>query len=150
MFASCEEAILKDDSGKKSKVSYIAAELCKKGELFDYLANKGGFSIPVTKYYAKQLIHGIYYMHASGVAHRDLKCENILVDDQYDLKITDFGFACPISGDDDRGYCNDYVGSKQYMAPEIHMGVRYQPQTVDWFSFGVILFMMYSGRAPFV
>ena len=64
-------------------------------------------------------------MHQSGVAHRDLKCENILLDSQYNLQISDFGYACPISGERGRGYCVDLIGSLQYMAPEIHLGANY-------------------------
>ena len=129
---------------------YIASELYTKGELFYFLADKGGLPINVCRYYGKQLVNALRFMHNNGVAHRDLKCENILLNENYELKISDFGFACPVSGQTGRGYSNDHVGSNQYMAPEIQMGVQYQPQTVDWYAFAVILFMLYSGRAPFV
>jgi len=75
-------------------VAYIVQELVHCGELFDYIANSGGFPTPVCKYYFKQLLSGIFHMHAKGFSHRDLKPENILVDANYNLKIVDFGFAC--------------------------------------------------------
>lgn len=100
-------------------MSYIASELYSKGELFYYLADKGGLPPHICRYYGRQLIEAIHYMHVNGVAHRDIKCENILIDDQYDLKIADFGFACSISGSKGRGFSNKFVGSNQYMAPEI-------------------------------
>lgn len=128
----------------------ISSQLLKKGELFHYLADKGSLPVPIVRTYGKQIIEAIRCMHGNGIAHRDLKCENILVDDEYNLKIGDFGFACPISGTKGKGYCDEQIGSNQYMAPEIQMGCDYQPQTVDWYAFAVILFMLYSGRAPFV
>ena len=93
-----EEAILQHNSGKKSKVCYIASELYTKGELFYFLADKGGLPVNVCRYYGRQLVEALRFMHNNGVAHRDLKCENILLNENYDLKISDFGFACPVSG----------------------------------------------------
>ena len=77
---------------------YIASELYTKGELFYFLADKGGLPVSVCRYYGKQLVDALRFMHNNGVAHRDLKCENILLNENYELKISDFGFACPVSG----------------------------------------------------
>jgi len=106
--------------------------------------------MPVVKHYAKQLVEGITYMHRQGIAHRDLKLENVLLDSNFDLKIADFGFACAVQGEDGLGFSDRFVGTVQYMAPELLAGRTYQPMVADWFSFGVMLFMMYSGSAPFV
>lgn len=89
-------------------------------------------------------------MHGQGIAHRDLKLENVLLDDNYNIKLADFGFACPIQGENGSGLSTRFVGTLQYMAPELMAGRPYQPQVVDWFALGVMLFMMYSGSAPFV
>ena len=132
------------------QVGYIATELLPKGELLSYLIGKGGLPMPIVRHYAKQLVEGITYMHRQGIAHRDLKLENVLLDSNFDLKIADFGFACPIQGEDGLGFSNRFVGTVQYMAPELLAGRTYQPQVADWYSFGVMLFMMYSGSAPFV
>lgn len=106
VYASEEEAILHSHDGQKKRVSYIASELISKGELFYYLADKDCLPESIVKYYGKQLIAALRFMHNNGVAHRDLKCENILIDDEYNLKISDFGFSCPISGRNGRGYSN--------------------------------------------
>ena len=95
-------------------------ELAKGGELFDYIAVGGKFSESVSRFYFKQLINGLDYVHSNGVTHRDLKPENILFDGFYNLKIADFGFAAPVDGRDGSGHLRTRLGTESYMAPEIH------------------------------
>ena len=110
-----------DQNGEERHVSYIAYELAPKGELFKYIAQKGGMPLPVLRYYAQQLMEGIQYMHSRGVVHRDLKCENILLDKDYNLKIADFGFCGPVYAEDKSGFSTYHVGTPGYTAPEIKM-----------------------------
>ena len=119
------------------------------GELFDYVANSGPFSEEICKYFFKQILLGVHYIHSKGLAHRDLKPENILLDKFYDAKIVDFGFACPVQGRDGSGTNRSRVGTLGYMAPEILYKQPYQGQVVDLFALGVILFTLYSGHPPF-
>jgi serine/threonine protein kinase len=84
------------------------------------VANSGPFKESIVRYYAKQLIQAIHYIHTKGFAHRDLKCENILLDKLYDVKVVDFGFACPVEGRTGDGMNRSIVGSLGFMAPEIH------------------------------
>lgn len=77
-------------------------------------------------------------MHSRRVVHRDLKLENILVDDKLNLKLADFGFACYKSID----ALKSYRGTMTYMAPEIKEGKVYKGTQVDLFSMGVILFIV--------
>ena len=95
-----EHAIMTKSNGTQVEVAYIAQEMISGGELFDYVANSGPFSEPICKYYFKQMLKGIHYLHSKGFSHRDLKLENILIDKNYDIKIVDFGFACPLEGRD--------------------------------------------------
>ena len=79
--------------GDVREVCYLALELCKGGDVFDWVAETGSFSDILARHYFHQLIDGLAYLHNNGISHRDLKLENILFNDKYDLKIADFGFA---------------------------------------------------------
>lgn len=136
-------------SGQQVEVAYIAQEMIAGGELFDYVANSGPFKEDVCKFYFKQMLLGVHYIHSKGFSHRDLKPENILLDKMYDVKIVDFGFACPLEGRDGSGTNKSVIGTPGYMAPEILSRQPYQGQVVDLFALGVILFILYSGHPPF-
>jgi len=76
--------------------------------------------------------------------------ENILLDSQFKVKITDFGIAGPIEGSDGSGFENrDFAGSQGYMPPEVSMKIPYNGQVADFFAFGVVLFSMVAGNPPF-
>jgi serine/threonine protein kinase len=79
-------------SGNRA-VSYIALELAEAGELFDFVANTGRFSEKVSRHYFKELCGALKSCHDSGVYHRDLKAENIFMNNKFELKVGDFGFA---------------------------------------------------------
>ena len=80
--------------GKPNKiVSYMVIEYCPGGTLFDYLCEMGQFDDKLCRYYFRQMLEALDYMHSRGVAHRDLKPENLLLDKDLNLKISDFGLA---------------------------------------------------------
>lgn len=94
-------------------------------------------------------MEGLGFCHDQGVAHRDLKPENLLLDASFTLKISDFGFAAPIVG-----HAGDYMletqcGTASHMAPEIHMGKKYEGAKVDVFAAAIVLFTIVSQRPPF-
>ena len=95
------------------------------------------------------MLLGLHYIHKNGFSHRDLKPENILLDNNYDLKIVDFGFACPLEGRDGSGFNKSVIGTPGYMAPEILEKQPYQGQVADLFAAAVILFIMYTQHPPF-
>jgi len=92
-----------------------------------------------------QMIDVLSYMQNKGVVHRDLKLENILVDDNLNLKIADFGFATYKKIEK----LKSYRGTMTYMAPEIKEGKVYNGKQIDMFSTGVILFIIVQGIFPF-
>lgn len=94
-------------------------------------------------------MEGLGYIHACGYAHRDMKLENLLLDDQFNLKIADFGFADLLQGKNCSGKLEGKLGTQGYMAPEIHLGEAYSGQSVDLFAAGIILFTLLTRRIPF-
>ena len=97
----------------------------------------------------KQLLEGLDHSHFSGITDRDLKTDNLLLDENYELKIADFGFAGPSSGTDGSGLHRSQVGTKRYMAPEITTSTKgYRGPPADLFAVGVLLFVMVTARFP--
>merc|ERR1712188_232492 len=91
------------------------------------------------------MLDGLSYMARKNGAHSDLKLENILVDDQLNLKVADFGFATYKK----INKLKSYRGTMTYMAPEIKEGKQYDGRQIDIFSMGVILFIIVQGIFPF-
>jgi len=81
--------------GQSKNVKYIVLELVGGGELFDLVALGGRLEEKYARFYFKQLIEGLNYLHNAGFVHRDLKPENLMLDSNFNLKIADFGFAAP-------------------------------------------------------
>ena len=132
--------------GNHVNVAYIVLELIPGGELFDYVANSGPFSERIIKYFSKQILLIVQYIHSKGLFHRDLKLENILLDESYDIKIIDFGVAQYVNN---TGTNRTKVGTLGYMAPEVLAHQPYKGQLVDIFSLGVLFFILYTGHPPF-
>jgi len=148
-FHFSEDSTYHKKNGDQVQCAYIAQEMVAGGELFDYVANSGAFKEDECKYFFKQMLQAVHYIHSRGFSHRDLKPENILLNKDYDIKLVDFGFACPLEGRDGSGTNRSVIGTAGYMAPEILLKQAYQGQVVDLFALGVILFILYSGHPPF-
>lgn len=95
----------------------------------------------------RQLIQAVGYLHQKGIAHRDLKLDNVLYDSQTQkIKLIDFGFSV--------GTCRDkksesYCGTPHYMDPDIAKKVPYSPFAADIWACGVILYICLVGKLPF-
>ena len=127
----------------------IVEELANGGELFYYVKNSGFFSESQARYYFHQMIEALEQMHQAGICHRDLKPDNILLSDDFNIKIADFGFAGPIAGRTGTGYLTTSLGTEPYQAPEINERKPYKGEEVDLFALGIVLFIIVAGTPPF-
>ncbi|KAF1798986.1 kinase-like domain-containing protein [Mucor lusitanicus] len=125
---------------------FIVSEHCPHGDLFDALAKKGRFSEPHARRWFLQLIDAIQYCHSLGIIHRDLKLENILIDENDNVKICDFGFARQT---DKNQLLKTFCGSLAYSAPEVIQRQNYSGPATDIWSLGVILHTLLAGELPF-
>ena len=139
-----ESSIANKLDGKGIEVMYLALEYAENGELFDYIAETGSFSEPVTRYYFRQLISALEYMHELGYAHRDVKPENILIDSDFNLKLADFGFTT------EKEISQSRKGTYGYMAPEVLAKEPYRGKDADLFATAVIIFILLSQHPPFL
>ncbi|XP_072143094.1 testis-specific serine/threonine-protein kinase 1-like, partial [Dermacentor andersoni] len=101
--------------------------------------------------YFMQMASALAYLHYKDIAHRDLKCENILFTSTNYVKLADFSFAryCTGEGGNPKELSTTFCGSEAYAPPEVLQGIRYRPKKADVWSLGVILFVMVTGLLPY-
>jgi 3-phosphoinositide dependent protein kinase-1 len=143
---------------------YYVLDLCNGGELLGVLKRTGTFDMECTRFYGAQILDSIDYMHSRGVIHRDLKPENVLLDDRMHIKITDFGTAKLLpdprdprpqdgsskgpSGSDESGRSASFVGTAEYVSPEL-LTDKSASKASDIWAFGCIIYQLLAGRPPF-
>ena len=141
---------------------------CPNGDLLDYIKKCKQFDLKKTQFYTAELVTALEYMHSKKVVHRDLKPENILMDENYHIKLTDFGsgrILMPepasskelddkktVSTDQANGKPirrrNSFVGTAQFVAPEILQGKEANLGSDLW-GLGCIIFQMLTGKHLF-
>mmetsp|Transcript_127018 Transcript_127018/g.270864 ORF Transcript_127018/g.270864 Transcript_127018/m.270864 type:complete len:510 (+) Transcript_127018:66-1595(+) len=132
--------------------AYLALEICHGGELLDLIIAAERFGEGDAAIVMSQLLRAVNYMHALGIAHRDLKLENLLLKDkglpiqQNTLKLIDFGLSERFTPGTIS--LKGIVGSCSYIAPEVLTGKAYS-EACDLWSCGVILYMLVGGVPPF-
>ena len=133
--------VIEDD-----KNYYIIMEYCEKGELFDYIVKKQRLNEEEAALFFYELINGLEHIHSKGVVHRDLKPENLLLTNDKQLKIIDFGLSSLFDG---KHLLTTKCGSPSYAAPELIKSEAYDGFKTDVWCCGIILYAMLCGYLPF-
>ncbi|XP_062418112.1 NUAK family SNF1-like kinase 1 [Pungitius pungitius] len=124
----------------------IVMEYASRGELYDYIQERRQLPEPEARSIFRQITSAVHYCHKNGVVHRDLKLENILLDQDFNVKLADFG----LSNHFQRGaLLQTFCGSPLYAAPEIVRGTPYQGPEVDCWALGVLLYVLVYSTMPF-
>ncbi|KAF8394349.1 hypothetical protein HHK36_020557 [Tetracentron sinense] len=131
----------------KTKI-FLVMEYARGGELFSKIYRRGRLAEPVARQYFQQLVLALHFCHNNGIAHRDIKPQNLLLDHEGNLKVSDFGLsALPEQLKD--GLLHTACGTPAYTAPEVVGRRGYDGAKADAWSCGVILFVFLAGFLPF-
>ena len=129
---------------------YILLELCQNQSMNEMIKRRKRLTEPEVKYYMKQLLHAVRYMHDINVIHRDLKLGNLFLDKNLRVKVGDFGLATRLSSSEEKR--KTICGTPNYIAPEVIDGnkeKRGHSFEVDIWSMGVICFTTLVGKPPY-
>ena len=124
---------------------YIIMEYCSKGTVQDLVTQMNGLGEKDARQVVRQICLAVSYIHSLGIAHRDLKLENIMLTDGGVVKLGDFGFCRELAN---RELMQTQCGSPIYAPPEIVEHKEYDGRKADMWSLGVCIFAMVSGTLP--
>lgn len=141
-----EHFMYRHAGGEERDTFVFALECCGGGEMFDLIYYTGKFDEKLARTFFRQILLGLQAMHEAGFAHRDIKPQNVLLDDNFQVKLADFGS----SKNFEEGVLmrTTRVGTKGYQAPELKLGRGYTKKA-DLFSCGVLLFVSLTKHPPF-
>ncbi|XP_067844748.1 RAC-gamma serine/threonine-protein kinase isoform X6 [Heptranchias perlo] len=118
----------------------------KRRVLFFHLSRERVFSEDRTRFYGAEIVSALDYLHSEKIVYRDLKLENLMLDKDGHIKITDFGLCK--EGITDAATMKTFCGTPEYLAPEVLEDNDYG-RAVDWWGLGVVMYEMMCGRLPF-
>ncbi|KAL1122760.1 hypothetical protein AAG570_003087 [Ranatra chinensis] len=129
---------------------FVFMRYAENGDLLDFLSANGATEESHARMWIRQMMLALRYLNSIHVAHRDIKCENILITTNMNAKLADFGFARYWLDDKGREQMSEtYCGSISYAAPEILAGQPYVPKFCDMWSMGVVFYIMTNMTKPF-
>ena len=130
-----------------SKYIYIIQEYCKNNALSTLLSKRKYFTEIEVQNYIFQLIQGLHYLHSRKIIHRDIKPNNLLLDEKLELKIADFGLSKKLY---EGQKLKEKLGTQVFMAPEIwELSETGYSLEVDIWSLGIVMFKLLTGKLPF-
>ncbi|XP_008431463.1 testis-specific serine/threonine-protein kinase 6 [Poecilia reticulata] len=135
----------------RSEMVYVVMELCPQGDVAKLISARGALDECFSCRLFKQLCLAIQYLHGIDIAHKDIKCENLLLDAHYNLKLCDFGFSEKLSYVQGKLVLSDtHCGTLQYAPPEILKNLPHNSKIADVWSMGIVLYKMLCGLLPFI
>nr|ACO44430.1 cGMP-dependent protein kinase [Drosophila melanogaster] len=143
--ANCQFIVKLFKTFKDKKYLYMLMESCLGGELWTILRDKGNFDDSTTRFYTACVVEAFDYLHSRNIIYRDLKPENLLLNERGYVKLVDFGFAKKLqTGRKTWTFC----GTPEYVAPEVILN-RGHDISADYWSLGVLMFELLTGTPPF-
>ncbi|XP_061397586.1 serine/threonine-protein kinase polo-like [Musca vetustissima] len=125
---------------------YIVLDLCKERSMWELLKHRKTITDYECRYYIYQIIQGVKYLHDNRIIHRDLKLNNIFLNDMLQVKIGDFGLATRIEYEGERK--STLCGTPDFLAPEILTKKGYSYE-VDIWAIGCVMYTLLVGQPPF-
>ncbi|OBS65769.1 hypothetical protein A6R68_05691, partial [Neotoma lepida] len=126
--------------------TFMVMEYAARGNLVSHIEKVGCLQEEQAQHIFTQIVCAVHYCHKNDIAHRDIKLDNILLDDKGNLKQCDFGLAIRvISGQKSKGFC----GTLEYCDPELFTDTEYDARAVDVWSMGVVLYTIVTACFPF-
>lgn len=126
---------------------YLVQEFCRGGELFRLLEHERMIMEDSARFYLCQIVCALDYLHSMDIVYRDLKTENIMLDEDGNIKLIDFGLSKIF--EDGRTLTQTFCGTVEYMAPEVVLKDPGHGKPADWWSLGIFFFDLVTGRSPF-
>jgi len=124
---------------------YFVLDYYQGGELFFHLKTNRRFTEEVARLYVGEIGLALGHLHSLGVIYRDLKPENVILDDSGHVCLTDFGLSKEVDPNDK---AHTFCGTPEYLAPEIVTGAGHD-KAVDWWSLGILCYELTVGIPPF-
>jgi len=124
---------------------YFVLDYLRGGELFFHLKKNRRFPEETARIWVAQIALALGHLHSLDIVYRDLKPENVLLDDDGHVCLTDFGLAKDVAPSDK---AHTFAGTPEYLAPEIVTGAGHD-KAVDWWALGILLYELTVGIPPF-